>query len=113
MLLFKNDNLISKLNKTVMMSIISKNDFLKSMAQKYIWWQDPTDVLRVPQKIIAQIMNIGTFDDLELLTHFTNKQELIDILHNAKIGQFNPKSWHYRLDLASLGNVPPLPNKRF
>lgn len=62
----------------------NKSAFLESMAKKYIWWQSPDESIHFPQKIIAQVMNIGTFEDLEELTQLTDKQELIDILQNAK-----------------------------
>jgi hypothetical protein len=30
-------------------------------AHKYIWWEAPEDTVTTPHRIIAQVMNLGTF----------------------------------------------------
>ena len=61
-------------------------------------------------------MNIGDYDDLlALLAHF-DQEALCEVLRHAEAGQFNARSWHYwhyKLKLAELGQVPPLPVRRF
>jgi hypothetical protein len=92
------------------------NDLLLPFATKYIWWKSPADALRYPAHIIAQVMNIGTYQDVQQLRQSVNDQTLIDVLNNAEAGQFSPKSWHYwhyRLGLAELEQVPPLPVRQF
>jgi len=40
---------------------------------------------------------------------------LIEVLTHAEIGQFTPRSWtywHYRLGIADIDQVPPLPSRR-
>ena len=60
-------------------------------------------------------MNIGDYDDVQLLVEATGREFLRGVLRGAEIGQFNARSWHYwhyRLRLADLGEVPPLPVRK-
>jgi hypothetical protein len=93
----------------------ARANYLLRMAPRYIWWKAPEDAVKYPQRLLAQIMNMGTWDDLcELILLFT-KEELINVLHKAEAGQFNARSWHfwhYKLTDCEIGGVPQLP-KRF
>ena len=87
----------------------------RRLAGKYIWWKSPAQALRRPERIAAQVMNIGDYDDVQDLVCATDKAFLQGVLRNAEIGQFNARSWHYwhyRLDLADLGQVPALPLRK-
>jgi hypothetical protein len=68
--------------------------------------------LRFPQQIVAQVMNIGVFRDLNRLAEELGDEILRDVLRNAEAGQFSERSWHYwhyRLRMSRLDEVPPLP----
>ncbi len=45
------------------------NDQLESLSQftKYIWWKTKDEILEKPYRLIAQVMNIGTIEDIFLL----------------------------------------------
>lgn len=89
---------------------------LRGFAQKYIWWKSPGEAMRYPERIIAQVMNIGDYNDVQLLVRLSEESSLKEILQTAEVGQFNEKSWHYwhyRLGLAKVGQVPDLPHNRF
>lgn len=69
-----------------------------------------------PHRILAQVMNIGDFDDVRELVDLMGDEVLRGVLKSAEPGEFNLRSWcywHYRLGLADLGGVPPLPQRRF
>ena len=88
---------------------------LMLLAQKYIWWKSPSDALDQPERVIAQVMNIGDFDDIQRLETLAGNDMLIEVLTHAEIGQFTPRSWtywHYRLGIADIDQVPPLPSRR-
>ena len=94
----------------------AKLDILASFASKYIWWKSPTEAMKYPERIIAQVMNIGDYDDVQLMVKFFNEDSLKNVLKMAEIGQFNEKSWyywHYRLHLAKPEHVPRMPQNRF
>jgi uncharacterized SAM-dependent methyltransferase len=86
---------------------------LEQLAARYIWWKTPADAVLYPQRVAAQVMNIGDYDDVQRLTHTLTSDVLRAVLRSAEAGQFNDRSWHYwhyRLGLAKMPeNVPPLP----
>lgn len=90
------------------------SDLLKSFAAKYIWWKTPDDALRYPNRILAQVMNLGTHDDLHLLVESVDRLTLQKVILEVEAGWFSPHSWHfwhYKLGLAEPGQVPSLPEK--
>lgn len=90
-------------------------DLLKRFAHKYIWWKTPEEAITRPERIAAQVMNIGDYDDVQFLVHEAGEAYLSEVLIHAEAGQFNPRSWtywHYRLGLSDPGKVPALPERR-
>ncbi len=91
-------------------------EFLKQLASKYIWWKTPDEAVAMPQRVIAQVMNIGDFKDVQNLAAEVGDDTLREVLSHAEAGQFNARSWaywHYRLGLAKVDEVPALPVRRF
>lgn len=88
---------------------------LKPFARKYIWWKTADEAVTMPQRIIAQVMNIGDYGDVLTLAGQVGDDTLREVLMHAEAGQFNERSWtywHYRLGLAVEGQVPPLPQRK-
>jgi len=91
-------------------------DVLRQLASKYIWWKTPDEAVDMPDRVIAQVMNIGDYADVQQLVHQLGDDSLREVLTHAQAGQFDQRSWvywHYRLGLASVDHVPPLPVRRF
>ena len=68
----------------------------------------------MPQRVVAHVMNLGDFDDMQGLAVQVGDDYLREVLRHAEIGQFNERSWaywHYRLGLAKLGQVPVMPKR--
>lgn len=89
-----------------------RDQTLREMARKYIWWKSPDEALRTPLRIIAQVMNLGDYNDVQSLADELGDEGLREALTHAEAGQFDARSWaywHYRLGLADIGKVPPLP----
>lgn len=89
---------------------------LLPFAARYIWWKDAAEAVHYPRHVIAQVMNIGTYADVQKLRAVTDDETLVDVLTHAEAGQFSSKSWHYwhyRLKLAELEQVPPLPERSY
>jgi len=94
----------------------SDEQLLAELARKYIWWKSPEEALRTPQRIIAQVMNVGDYQDVQKLATQFGDEPLRQAITHAESGRFNERSWHYwhyRLGLAELGEVPPLPARTF
>lgn len=93
-----------------------QNTALLYFAAKYIWWKEPAEAIRYPKKIVSQVMNIGTIEDLALLQKQIPNSYLVEALTTAEIGQFTEKSWsfwHYMLGLSDVNKVPAPPARRF
>lgn len=89
---------------------------LKPFASKYIWWKTPDEAVTMPERVIAQVMNIGDYADVQSLASQVGDEVLREVLAHAEAGQFNERSWaywHYRLGLSSVDHVPALPVRRF
>lgn len=89
---------------------------LKPLAGKYIWWKSPDEALAMPQRVIAQVMNIGDYEDVQIVEKLLGQEPLRQALAAAQAGQFSPRSWaywHYRLGLRSDQAVPSLPVRSF
>ena len=70
----------------------------------------------MPERVMAQVMNIGDYSDVQLLVNQVGADALRGVIAQAEAGQFNERTWtywHYRLGLAALEQVPPLPVRRF
>lgn len=83
---------------------------------KYIWWKAPDEAVAFPARVIAQVMDIGDYFDVQALAHLVGDDVLCEVLTHAEAGWFNERSWtywHYRLGLAKVDKVPPLPMRRF
>ena len=86
------------------------------LARKYIWWKTPEEAAAMPERVLAQGMNIGDYDDVLLMTSRFGDDALRNVIAHAEAGQFNARSWHYwhyMLGLAEIDHVPPLPTRRF
>jgi hypothetical protein len=91
-------------------------DVLKALAAKYVWWKSADEAMAWPERVIAQVMDIGDWDDVQMLASKVGDDALREVLAHAQAGQFNPRSWaywHYRLGLCEVDEVPPLPVRRF
>ncbi|MEQ1879746.1 MAG: hypothetical protein ABL878_02120 [Burkholderiales bacterium] len=88
---------------------------LKALASRYVWWKTPDEAVATPARVIAQVMNIGDYADVQALARQVGDDVLRDVLTNAQAGQFSARSWaywHYRLGLAEVDEVPPLPVRK-
>jgi len=87
---------------------------LRAFAAKYVWWKSPDEAIASPSRVVAQVMNLGEFDDVAALERLLGGDALRAVLLHAEAGQFNERSWHYwhyRLGLATVDHVPPLPTR--
>ena len=92
-----------------------EQEVLRRWATKYIWWKAPDEALAHPDRIVAQIMNIGDYDDVRALFKLADEEYLRAVLQGAEAGAFNERSWaywHYRLGVSEPGEVPALPRRR-
>ena len=88
----------------------AQKEFLIDSARRYIWWETADTAISHPEKILAQVMNIGVWDDICKLVELFPEQDLLDVLHSAEIGQFNERSWYFWHNRMS-AEIPPMPRR--
>lgn len=87
-----------------------------SVFAPHVWWKTQQEALRYPDRIIAQVMNRGSYEQVCQLVDTVGEEYLLQVLKNAECGQFNERSWaywHYRLTDICLGEVPPMPTRKY
>jgi hypothetical protein len=85
---------------------------LRRLASRYVWWRTPDDAIRDPTRLFTQVMNFGTYGEVEELVTHLGRDKLREVLVHAESGEFDERSWvywHYRLGLATIDDMPPLP----
>ncbi|MDH2909882.1 MAG: hypothetical protein PXZ07_07215 [Candidatus Eremiobacteraeota bacterium] len=83
---------------------------LAELARKYLWWRSPEAAMRSPNRVIAQVLEMGDFDDVQRAIETFGERALIDVVECAEPGWLSPKSWaywHYRLRLTPYDRTPP------
>lgn len=90
---------------------------LRSLVGRYIWWKTPDEAMRYPNRVAAQVMNLGTWDDWVAMWDTVGDEYLRSVLQHAEAGQLDARSWHYwhyRLGLAEYPGrpVPPMPIRK-
>lgn len=89
---------------------------MTELAAKYIWWKPASVAVEHPERVAAQVMELGDWDDLVRLSESEGEDFLRSVIKSAEPGQLSERSWHYwhyRLGLASPERVPPLPKRSF
>ncbi|MEW6221417.1 MAG: hypothetical protein AB1634_18040 [Thermodesulfobacteriota bacterium] len=90
-------------------------DLLQELAAKYCWWKTADEALLQPERVVAQVMDIGDYEDVQKLATLVGDDYLRAVLTRAEAGQYSERSWaywHYRLGMARPGQVPALPRRR-
>ena len=77
---------------------------LARLASKYIWWKKSDDPSLTSRRVLAQIMDIGTFEDAQCVAAEVGDDALRDVLANADAGWFTPRSWAYWPTIWELSN---------
>ena|SRR5436189_1804299 len=88
---------------------------LAEFARKYLWWEPIGGEPFSEARIIAQTMNLGTYDDLLLLEQTFGKSRLVEIMRHAEPGWLSDRSWEFwrgRLSFATGEAIPKEPPRR-
>lgn len=87
---------------------------LNILQKRYVWWSLP-GIEPDEWRVIAQVMNIGTFSDTKAMEAEIGTVIMQQVLSEAQPGWFSPKSWaywHIALNLSDFDGIPPLPRRK-
>jgi hypothetical protein len=85
------------------------NQTIAEFGRKYLWWKPVGEQRFSEDRIIAQTMNLGTYDDILLLEQTVGKSRLVEIMLRAEPGWINDRSWEFwrgRLSFATGAAIP-------
>ncbi len=88
---------------------------LGHFCRKYLWWEPVGDRGFSEERVIAQTMNLGTYDDILLLEQTVGKSRLVEIMQRAEPGWLSDRSWEFwrgRLSFATGAAIPHEPPRR-
>lgn len=69
------------------------NELLEQFRRKYLWWTPVDGRPFSEERVIAQTMNLGTYDDILLLEKAVGHMRLVEIMRHAEPGWLNDRSW--------------------
>jgi hypothetical protein len=88
------------------------NPDLSRIATRLCWWLSPEEALDRLPLFLAQVMTLGTWDDVQIVRGALGDDALRQVLSDAPPGIFDARSWHYWHKVFGLAPVPPLPKRR-
>jgi hypothetical protein len=71
---------------------VSRRTLLHELAARFVWWKAPDDAVAYPQRVIAQVMNIGDFDDVQRLSRAFDDDVLREAIQQAEIEESMSRS---------------------
>ena len=64
------------------------------MARKYVWWQSPERTLQDRRLLLAQMMTLGTAEDVRWLVSRVSAADLRGVLSAPPVGTLRPVCGH-------------------
>src|ERR1039458_3495449 len=84
---------------------------IAEFGRKYLWWKLPGGQPHSDDRIIAQAMNLGTYDDILLLEQTVGQTRLVEIMLNAEPGWISGRSWEVWRGRLSFATGAAIPNE--
>ena len=85
---------------------------LDQLAKKYVWWKPPDWAYQHADVLLANIMNLGDWDDIQCLRQQVGDDALKDLIKHPPVGYFNYRSWDYWHAKFDISPIPPLPKRK-
>jgi hypothetical protein len=83
--------------------------YIADLGRRYIWWEPISDKPHSDDRILAQAMDIGTFDETIAMEQTVGKRRLVEVMLRAEPGWLSDRSWEFwrgRLSLATGVAIP-------
>lgn len=86
---------------------------LLRLATRLIWWKPPAEAVQDIPRLVAQVMTLGTWDDVQTARGLLGNEAFRRVLDNPPPGVFDARSWAYWHAVFEREPVPPLPKRQF
>ncbi|MGO4716342.1 hypothetical protein [Bradyrhizobium sp. 2TAF24] len=100
---------------TEMKSDAETSRLIADLSRKYIWWEPVNGSSHSDDRVIAQAMNLATFEDVVRLEQIIGRDRLVDLMRRAEPGWFSERSWEFwrgRLSFSTGGSIANEPPRR-
>ena len=90
-------------------------DLAAELESKFFWWEPVGSQPRSHARILAQAMDLASFEDVRRLEKALGPYRLADAMLKAEPGWINERSWEFwrgRLALATGRTMPDAPPRR-
>ena len=84
---------------------------LEQIARKYLWWESPERALARCERLLCQLMQLGTWDDVRWARRRFGDEAFKSALRAAPPGVLDRKSWLYWHRFYGIVPVPPRPER--
>ena len=84
-------------------------DLIAELGRRYLWWEPVGNQPHSEERVIAQAMDLGTFDDIRRMEKTLGSERLAQVMLQAAPGWFSDRSWEFwrgRLSLALGKQIP-------
>lgn len=71
------------------------SELIAELGRKYIWWTPTGGSPFAEERVIAQVMNIGTYADIRRLESIVEPGRLAEVMLRAEPGWFSRRSWEF------------------
>jgi hypothetical protein len=92
----------------------SEDALIAEFDKRYMWWRPIGGGAHSRERVIAQVMNLGSYEDIRRLERVLGREALGEVMRNAAPGWFTPRAWEFwRGRFSASGvDVPPRPPQR-
>jgi hypothetical protein len=71
------------------------HELIREFSRKYIWWERGGNATLAPERVIAQVMDIGGYDDIRRMEAAFGFERLADVMILAAPGWISARSWGF------------------
>jgi hypothetical protein len=90
-------------------------ELIASLGAKYMWWPAASPAGHSEERIIAQVMDIGSYEDILRIEAVLGRERLADVMRHAQPGWISARSWNFwrgRLRAQAGLELPERPPRR-
>ena len=84
---------------------------LRRVALKYVWWESPERAVARPERLLCQLMQLGTWEDVRWARRRFGDRAFKQALRNAPAGVLDKLSWSFWNRFFGFDPVPPIPSR--
>ena len=86
-------------------------DVARELARRYVWWLPPDEALQYRDRLLCQLMQLGTSEDVTAGRQIYGDDAFREALRAAPPGIFDERSWNFWHLIFFHSAPPPLPER--